>query len=121
MVELASRAVARGVEAVGSAYLPMMGSVGVGFVYSIRIRLLTTPPQDGAEHVSPEDQVFETFQLRSRHWQIVNDETGETNRDDGDGVIEGLHPLLFEGGYRVNGRDSASDTFIYQCSTDSMK
>jgi uncharacterized protein affecting Mg2+/Co2+ transport len=119
-IQLASRAVTRGVEVVGSAfYSPLMKAMGVGFACSIRIRLLT--PQDGAEYVFPEDRGFDTCQLRSRHWQIVDDETGETNRDDNDGVIDGLHPLLFEGGCRLNGRDLGSDAFIYQCSTYPMK
>jgi hypothetical protein len=60
-----------------------MGPMGVGFVYSIRIHLLT--PQDSAEYVSPEDRGFETCQRRFRPWQIVNDETGETNRENDGG------------------------------------
>jgi hypothetical protein len=93
---------------VGSAFhSPFLRLMGVGFVDSIRIRLLI--PQDGAEYVSPEDRGFDTCHLRSRHWQIANDETGETKRTD-EGAIDGLYPRLFEGGFRVNGGDSESDT-----------
>ena len=119
--QAASRAVTRGVEVVASAvYSPLIAANGMGFIYSFRIRLLT--PEDGDEYVSPEDRGFETCQLGSRHWQIINDETGQTDRVDGDGVL-GMHPVLFEGGYHQGDVDAGVQhgPFIYQSCTGPMK
>ena len=116
-VQAASRAVTRGVEVVASAiYSPLLAANGMGFIYSFRIRLLT--PQDGDEYVSPEDRGFETCKLGSRHWQISDDETGQTDRVDGDGVI-GMNPVLFEGGYIEDVINHGP--FIYQSCTGRMK
>jgi uncharacterized protein affecting Mg2+/Co2+ transport len=116
-VQAASRAVTRGVEVVASAvYSPLLAANGMGFIYSFRIRLLT--PEDGDEYVSPEDRGFETCKLGSRHWQIIDDETGHTDRVDGDGVI-GMKPVLFEGGYIEDG--ITDGPFIYQSCTGRMK
>jgi hypothetical protein len=117
-VQAASRAVTRGVEVEASAvYSPYFAtSTGKGFIYCFRIRLLT--PEDGDEYVSPEDRGFETCQLGSRqHWQIINDETGQTDRVDGvdgSGGIGGVGPELFEGGYQDDAGDRVDGPFIYQ-------
>jgi uncharacterized protein affecting Mg2+/Co2+ transport len=114
-VQAASRAVTRGVEVVASAiYSPLLAANGMGFIYSFRIRLLT--PEDGDEYVSPEDRGFETCKLGSRHWQIIDDETGRTDRVDGDGVL-GMYPVLFEGGYQEDADDRVGGPFIYQSCT----
>jgi uncharacterized protein affecting Mg2+/Co2+ transport len=118
-VQAASRAVTRGVEVVASAvYSPLLAANGMGFIYSFRIRILT--PEDGDEYVPPEDRGFETCRLGSRHWQIINAETGEMDRVDGDGVI-GMKPVLYEGGYHENSDDRVDGPFIYQSCTGRMK
>jgi hypothetical protein len=118
-VQAASRAVTRGVEVVASAvYSPLIAANGMGFIYSFRIRLLT--PEDGDEYVSPEDRDFDTCQLGSRHWQIINDETGHTDRVDGDGVL-GMFPVLFEGGYQGDIDDRVNGPFIYQSCTGPLE
>jgi uncharacterized protein affecting Mg2+/Co2+ transport len=104
-----SRAVTRGVEVIASGvYVPQCRN-RFGFIYSIRIRLLT-PDDDG--YVSPADRGFETCQLQSRHWHITDYDTGEIDRVDGEGVI-GMYPILSEGGYIEDGEE-CSGSFQYQ-------
>ena len=116
-VQCVSRAVTRGVEVIASAvYVP--GSNRFGFIYSVRIRLLTR--QDEGEYVSPSQRGFETCQLWSRHWRITDDVAGTTHEVDGEGVI-GMYPLLHEGGYTESG-DSFDGIFQYQsCTGGAMK
>jgi uncharacterized protein affecting Mg2+/Co2+ transport len=107
----ASCAVTRGVQVVASAiYAPQMGPT-IGFIYSIRIRLLT-PLEDG--YLSPSERGFDTCQLQSRHWLITDNETGRGEQIDGDGVV-GMYPLLREGGYTEDG--DCQGTFMYQSCT----
>ena len=116
-VQAISRAVTRGIEVIASAvYVPCLVRMGWGFIYNIRIRLLT--PQD-CGYVSASDRGFEVCQLRTRHWQIRNFETGHVERVDGDGVI-GKYPILREGGY-MEGLNSYEGTFSYTSCTGPMQ
>ena len=107
-VQPVSRAVTRGVEVIASAvYVPQ--SRRFGFIYSVRIRLLTPSitesMQDGNDsygYESAAQRGFETCQLLSRHWRISDDVAGTTHAVDGEGVI-GMYPLLREGGYTEGG------------------
>ena len=93
----ATRAVTRGVEVVASSVWIPKDSL---FVYSIRIRLLRSN-EDGYEP----NRGFETCQLMSRHWRLIN--RGRPENVDGEGLI-GMYPLLREGGYRNDSGDSAA-------------
>lgn len=116
-VSLVSRVVTRGIEVVASAvHVPQAGH-HVGFIYSIRIRLLT--PADGPEYVSPSERGFETCQLWSRHWRITNDSTGRTEMVHGEGVI-GMYPLLWEGGFTLDNQEPCHGVFQYQSCTGQM-
>jgi uncharacterized protein affecting Mg2+/Co2+ transport len=111
-----SRAVTRGVEVIASGvYVPQCRN-RFGFIYSIRIRLLT-PEDDG--YVSPSDRGFQTCQLQSRHWHITDYDTGEIDRVDGEGVI-GMYPILLEGGYIEDGEE-CSGSFQYQSCSGAMQ
>jgi uncharacterized protein affecting Mg2+/Co2+ transport len=116
-VPVVSRKVTRGVEVIASAIIDATRQSDMGFIYSIRIRLMT--PDDGDEYLSPDERGFFMCQLRERHWRIVNDETGTTQIVDGDGVI-GMTPVLKEYGYLCDGEDF-SGTFQYQSCTGPMK
>ncbi|KAL3904450.1 MAG: hypothetical protein SGARI_004917 [Bacillariaceae sp.] len=116
-IPVVSRKITRGVEVIASAIWDPRLVSDMGFIYAIRIRLLT--PEDGDEYVSPEDRGFSTCRLLQRHWRIVNDETGRTEVVDGDGVI-GMTPILREGGYREQGEDF-NGTFQYQSCTGPME
>eukprot|EP00586_Coscinodiscus_wailesii_P023090 CAMPEP_0172506386 /NCGR_PEP_ID=MMETSP1066-20121228/194636_1 /TAXON_ID=671091 /ORGANISM="Coscinodiscus wailesii, Strain CCMP2513" /LENGTH=421 /DNA_ID=CAMNT_0013283401 /DNA_START=325 /DNA_END=1590 /DNA_ORIENTATION=+ len=111
-----SRAVTRGIEVIASAVYVPQGGTRIGFIYSIRVRLMTP---DDDDYVSPSDRGFETCQLVSRHWRITNDSTGQIDRVDGQGVI-GMHPILREGGYTEAGEDFEG-TFQYQSCTGNIK
>lgn len=115
-VQNVSRAVTRGVEVVASAVYAPQCMQQFGFIYSIRIRLLT-PGEEG--YLSPSDRGFFTCQLNTRHWSITNDATGETDRVDGPGVI-GMYPVLLEGGYIEDG-EQCTGTFQYQSCTGTMQ
>jgi uncharacterized protein affecting Mg2+/Co2+ transport len=114
-VQTVSRAVTRGVEVIASAVYAPQGRNQFGFIYSIRIRLLT--PEDG-DYVPPSDRGFETCQLHSRHWRITDDSTGRTDHVNGEGVI-GMYPLLREGGYTDDGETSPG-IFQYQSCSGRM-
>jgi uncharacterized protein affecting Mg2+/Co2+ transport len=114
-VQTVSRAVTRGVEVIASAVYAPQGRNQFGFIYSIRIRLLT--PEDG-DYVTPSDRGFETCQLHSRHWRITDDSTGDTDQVNGEGVI-GMYPLLREGGYTESG-ETSQGCFQYQSCTGEM-
>ena len=96
-----------------------------GFIYNIRIRLLqphdnnTVAEEDGGIYLTPKERGFETCQLRSRHWQICNTETGESSDVHGQGVI-GMYPILEEGGY-TDGGERLDGTFQYQSCTGPMR
>ncbi|KAL7555388.1 hypothetical protein ACA910_017690 [Epithemia clementina (nom. ined.)] len=111
-IQPVSRAVSRGVEVIASSvYVP--SSRRFGYIYSVRIRLLT--PQDGDEYLSASQRGFETCQLVSRHWRITDSAAGTTHEVDGEGVI-GMYPLLHEGGYEESG-DRYDGVFQYQSCT----
>jgi uncharacterized protein affecting Mg2+/Co2+ transport len=112
-----SRTVTRGLEIIASAVFAPQMQDEFGFVYSIRIRLLT--PDDGNEYVPASDRGFETCQLMRRHWEIVNYETEQTHTVDGEAVI-GMKPTFGEGGY-VDDGDNFEGTFQYQSCTGYMK
>ena len=116
--QLVSRAVTRGVEVVASAVrVPQAGrGQQMGFIYSIRIRLLT---RNEPGYVPPSERGFETCQLFSRHWRITNHSTGRTDVVDGEGVI-GMFPILREGGY-MERRQEYSGTFQYQSCSGPME
>ena len=117
-VQVVSRAVTRGVEVVASAvYSPLLRAVQMGFIYSIRIRLLT--PEDGDEYVSPADRGFERCRLETRNYRITDEEWNHTNRVNGEGV-EGMFPDLFEGGYQLGNARPRVGTFEFQSSTGRM-
>ena len=108
-------AVTRGVEVASSAvFAPEQGCC----IYSIRIRLL--PAAEGG--LSPQERGFETCQLHSRHWLLMDDQ-GQGEQVHGDGVV-GCYPLLRDGGYRddrqsqyssaVRRGEECEGTFIYQ-------
>lgn len=78
---------------------------------SIQMRIL---PPDHPEYVSVEDRGFETCQLLSRHWDII-DHQGQHSHVRGEGVV-GLYPLLRETGHRVDTQVDY-DTPITQGST----
>jgi F-box protein 3 len=120
----ATRRVTRGVEVVASAvFSPQSAPLGFTFVYSIRIRLLQ-PHDDG--YMDAGQRGFETCQLKSRHWRLM-EHAGRINHVDGDGVV-GMYPLLREGSHRTDSGDSSSSvaagrdvqdgTFVYQSLTD---
>jgi len=98
-----SRAVTKGVEVVASSLYSVVFEV---FVYSIRIRLLR--PEDGEGYMTPEERGFETCQLVSRYWRIV--QGGEVDEVRGEGVI-GYYPLLREGDYQNFASDDGGRTF----------
>jgi uncharacterized protein affecting Mg2+/Co2+ transport len=114
-VQPVSRAVTRGVEVIASGVYVPQGSHQYGFIYSIRIRLLT-PHDEGYQ--SAAQRGFETCQLHTRQWRITDNATGQTEQVDGEGVI-GMYPLLREGGYSEGG-DEFSGTFQYQSCTRAM-
>jgi uncharacterized protein affecting Mg2+/Co2+ transport len=95
------RAVTRGVEVVASGVYVPQARNRFGYIYSIRVRLLT-PGEEG--YLNATQRGFETCQLQSRHWQITDDSSEQTDRVDGEGVI-GMYPLLREGGYTEDGED----------------
>ena len=110
-----ARAVTRGVEVASSAvFAPEQGCC----IYSIRIRLL--PAAEGG--LSPQERGFDTCQLHSRHWLLMDDQ-GQGEQVHGDGVV-GCYPLLRDGGYRddrqsqyssaVRRGEECEGTFIYQ-------
>jgi uncharacterized protein affecting Mg2+/Co2+ transport len=116
-VPVVSRKVTRGVEVIASAVFVPQKQREFGFIYSIRIRLLN-PDDDGDEYVSPTDRGFDTCQLISRHWEIVNYETGQTQTVDGEGVI-GMKPILKETGYQEQETEYRG-TFQYQSCTGNL-
>jgi uncharacterized protein affecting Mg2+/Co2+ transport len=123
-IQAVSRVVTRGVEVVASSvYLPQTGEdSNLGFIYNIRIRLLTPENED---FVSAADRGFETCQLLSRHWRIANHDIQRVEQVDGEGVI-GMYPLLREGGYQFPGigLDDGEDfdgTFSYTSCTRAMQ
>ncbi|KAG7339073.1 ApaG domain containing protein [Nitzschia inconspicua] len=116
-VPIVSRQVTNGVEIIASAVFTPQVLEEFGFIYSIRVRLLT--PDDGDEYVSPQGRGFETCQLMRRHWEIVNYVTDQTQIVDGESVI-GMKPILYEGGYVDDGTD-LQGTFQYQSCTGAMK
>lgn len=106
----ASRCVTRGIEVIASA-IPAHEIDTI--VYSIRIRML----KEGEEgYLTPQQREFETCQLHTRHWKLVNLDSNDVDRVNGEGVI-GKFPILFEGGY-VNGSGERNlGSFIYQSCT----
>jgi len=95
----------------------LIANNGIAFIYSIRIRLLSSTEEG---YMSPAERGFDYCQLATRHWRIHNDDTGEVDRVDGDGVI-GMYPILVEGGYWEN-RNRFRGTFAYQsCTSAFMK
>jgi hypothetical protein len=120
----ATRTVTRGIEVFASAaYSPFTACFGLSFVFSIRLRLLE-PNEDGYDG----NRGFDSCQLKSRHWRLLNDE-GQTEHVDGDGVV-GFYPLLREGSHRADsgnssdsvtaGHEFRSGTFVYEsCTYDS--
>ena len=116
-IQPVSRAVVRGVEIIASAVYVPQAQHRIGYIYSIRIRLLT--PQDGSEYQSPEQRGFERCQLATRNWNITNNATGHTSNVAGRGVI-GMFPLLYEGGYVNNRGQSSPGTFQYQSCSGPM-
>mmetsp|Transcript_21925 Transcript_21925/g.30525 ORF Transcript_21925/g.30525 Transcript_21925/m.30525 type:complete len:591 (-) Transcript_21925:211-1983(-) len=117
-IPVASRAVTKGVEVVASAvFTPdLIANNGIAYIYSIRIRLLSSTEEG---YMSPAKRGFDYCQLATRHWRIQNDDTGEVDRVDGDGVI-GMYPILVEGGYWEN-RNRFRGTFAYQSCSAPMK
>jgi len=122
-----SRAVTRGVEVVASAVLVPELEI---FVFSIRIRLLTS--DDGVGFLTEEQRGFNSCQLLSRHWRITDQSSPNSNdvrveEVQGEGVI-GLYPRLYEGGYtsyeRVGGRmrvlEEGDGYFSYQSCTGAV-
>ncbi|KAL3916377.1 MAG: hypothetical protein SGILL_005207 [Bacillariaceae sp.] len=116
-IPVVSRKVTKGVEVIASAIYVPLWQDDMGFVYSIRIRLLTQ--EDDDEYVSSGERGFLSCQLLQRHWRIVNDEEGRTQNVDGDGVL-GMTPVLKEYGYTKNGEDHYG-TFQYQSCTGPLK
>ncbi len=114
---LASRRVTRGIEVIASS-LPDVDIAAI--VYSLRIRILE-PHEEG--YVTPTERGFETCQLFSRHWRLMNSDTGRIDEVNGEGVV-GRYPLLREGGgYRddeagfdgnIMEGNEESGTFVYQ-------
>lgn len=97
-----SRCVTRGIEVVASA----VPAYEIGrTIYSVRIRLVE-PGEDGS--LSSSERGFETCQLRSRHWKITANDTGEEEHVRGDGGT-GLYPLLFGDGRGICAGRSAAD------------
>jgi len=90
---LASRKVTRGVEVVASS----VGAFEImTVVYSLRIRILT----EGEEgYMTVAERGFDTCQLSTRHWKLVESNQGQVDNVHGEGVV-GRYPLLREGGYR---------------------
>ena len=72
-------------------------------VYSIRLKLLA-PDEEGG--LSAAERGFETAQLSTRHWRLVQ-ASGEVESVDGPGVV-GRFPLLREGGWREDRQRDAS-------------
>lgn len=116
---MASRAVTRGVEVIASAvHNPLLfNTLPFGFIYNIRIRLLT--PDDGDEYMTPEDRGFRSCKLLSRHWEIYDEPQDNTNVVNGEGVI-GMYPRLFEGGYQLDHDSPEMGIFEYQSCTGIM-
>ncbi len=114
-IPVVSRTVTRGIEIIGSAIYVREGRDQFGFVYCIRVRLLTLG-EDGYENEL--ERGFATCQLQSRHWKITDDSTGRTDNVDGAGVI-GLYPLLREGEYASGGayNQFTKGSFQYQSCT----
>ena len=115
-IQICSRAITRGIEVVGSSIFVPQAAARLGFIYSIRIRLLT-PGEEG--YMSPSERGFTECQLQSRHWQISNFETGNVDNVDGPGVI-GMYPVLTEGGYYLSGQLQRKRTFQYQSCSGPM-
>ena len=115
-----SHAVTRGVQVIASALYVPQANDQFGFIYSIRIRLLRPNDSNAVDgYLTPEERGFDTCQLRSRHWQICNTETGETNDVHGQGVI-GMYPILEDGGY-TDGGERLDGIFQYQSCTGPMR
>jgi uncharacterized protein affecting Mg2+/Co2+ transport len=115
-VPVVSRKVTRGVEVIASSVFASQRAMDMGFIYSIRIRLLV--PDDREDYLSPEGRGFQTCQLKERHWKITNYETGQTNQVDGEGVI-GMYPQLEERSY-IENDICFPGTFEYQSCTGPM-
>lgn len=106
----ASRCVTRGIEVIASA-IPAHEIDTV--VYSIRIRML----KEGEEgYLTPQQRSFETCQLHTRHWKLINLDSNDIDRVNGEGVI-GKFPILFEGGYVNGSGERILGSFIYQSCT----
>jgi uncharacterized protein affecting Mg2+/Co2+ transport len=114
-IQTVSRSVVRGVEIVGSSIYVPQGRDRFGFIYSIRIRLLT-PDDEGYQ--PPAQRRFQTCQLHTRNWSITDDSTGQTNSVAGRGVI-GMYPILHEGWY-MEGGEECRGIFQYQSCTGAM-
>jgi uncharacterized protein affecting Mg2+/Co2+ transport len=121
-----SCAVTRGVEVIGSAVYAPQAIHQFGFIYSIRIRLVTPNDRNGigdngdnSNYISRAGRGFDTCQLRARHWRITNFETGNIDQVNGEGVI-GMYPIFREGGYTDAG-DSFSSVFQYQSCTGPIR
>mmetsp|Transcript_18351 Transcript_18351/g.45477 ORF Transcript_18351/g.45477 Transcript_18351/m.45477 type:complete len:505 (-) Transcript_18351:95-1609(-) len=126
-VPYCSYAVTRGVEVIASAIYAPQAVESFGYIYSIRIRLITPTSRalrtgdhtDSSNYMSPSERGFETCQLNTRNWQISNFETGNTDSVHGEGVI-GMFPLLREGGYTDDGH-SFDGAFQYQSCSGPIK
>eukprot|EP00980_Cylindrotheca_fusiformis_P023309 scaffold10345_cov158-Cylindrotheca_fusiformis.AAC.1 len=119
-IPLCSHAVTLGVEVIGSAVYAPQAVREFGFIYSIRIQLVTQSADDNPNcYMYPVDRGFETCQLQSRHWKITNFETGSVNEVHGEGVI-GMFPILSEGGYMDAGAFFPT-TFQYQSCTGPIR
>jgi len=104
---VASRAVSKGIEVIASSYFDPTTPEMIS--YSIQIRLLRNG-EDG--YLSPSERGFETCQLLSRHWRLV-EEDGRADAVDGDGVI-GLYPILMDNAYKVHVDTTLDGTFRYE-------
>jgi uncharacterized protein affecting Mg2+/Co2+ transport len=101
---IVSRTVTKGVEVIASSHFdPLMKQY---ISYSIRLRLLTNEDE---EYMTPSERGFETCQLMSRHWVLLDGETGREDIVDGDGII-GFYPVLMEGAHRNDSGRSMSNT-----------
>eukprot|EP00934_Nitzschia_sp_Nitz4_P003088 Nitzschia sp. Nitz4//scaffold70_size99833//57737//59408//NITZ4_004598-RA/size99833-snap-gene-0.147-mRNA-1//-1//CDS//3329557144//3078//frame0 len=118
--EIVSRAVTRGVEVIASAVYVPQAQRRYGFIYCIRLRLLTA---DEPGYLSESERGFKTCQLFTRQWWFSDSSSGQTNFVEGQGVI-GLYPILLDGGFSVMGSTTSDDfvpgTFQYQSCTGSM-
>lgn len=109
-----SRTVTKGIEVIASS---LAGHQINTVVYSIRIRMLARGEEG---YLSPQERGFDTCQLSSRHWKLVNAKTNGIDEVNGEGVV-GRFPILIEDGY-IEDEDQEGGVFIYQsCSGAALR